>query len=75
MWCRAGLKPRAGRPRGTAGSDPAFAFAAGQRDGGVPYYRIQAPGLLIEWQNSQRASGHAHTVIRNPGRDFTVPLA
>lgn len=58
-----------------AGRDPAFAFAGTQGDGRVPYYRIQAPGLLIEYQDSHHGSGHAHTVIRSPGRDFTVPQA
>jgi Protein of unknown function (DUF3500) len=52
------------------GSDPAFAWAGGQSEGEASYYRIQAPGLLIEYQNSQRGHGHAHTVIRRPGSDF-----
>jgi Protein of unknown function (DUF3500) len=55
-----------------AGSDPAFAWAGGQGEGQASYYRIQAPGLLIEYQNSQRGPGHAHTVIRRPGRRLTA---
>lgn len=56
------------------GSDPAFAWAGGQREGEASYYRIQAPGLLIEYRNSHCDSGHAHTVIRRPGSDFgTLP--
>lgn len=55
-----------------AGSDPAFAFAGGHHEGEASHYRIQAPGLLVEYQNSQRGSGHAHTVIRSPGRDFSA---
>ena len=58
------------------GSDLAFAFAGGRHVGEALYYRIQAPALLVEYQNSQQGAGHAHTVIRKPGNDFsTVPLA
>jgi hypothetical protein len=55
-----------------AGSDLAFAFAGGRRVGEALYYRIQAPALLVEYHNSQRGSGHAHTVIRRPGSDFSA---
>ncbi len=55
-----------------AGSDLDFAFVGGQREGEVSYYRIQAPGLLAEYQDTHRGSGHAHTVIRSPGRDFST---
>lgn len=59
-----------------AGTDPAFAWAGGQRESEASYYRVQAPGMLVEYRNSQRGSGHAHTVIRRPGSDFgTVPAA
>jgi hypothetical protein len=56
-------------------ADPAFAWAGVQRGGEAYYYRVQAPGLLIEYQDSQRDSGHVHTVIRRPGSDFGTARA
>jgi hypothetical protein len=50
--------------------DATFAWAGGIGKGEAFYYRIQASGLLIEYQNSQQNAGHAHTVIRRPGCDF-----
>lgn len=59
-----------------ADTDLTFAWSGGQGEGEASYYRVQAPGLLVEYQNSRRGSGHAHTVIRRPGSDFgTVPPA
>jgi len=55
-------------------SDLAFAWAGGLRDGDGHYYRIQAPGLLIEYDNTQRNANHAHTVVRKPGSDFGATL-
>jgi hypothetical protein len=34
------------------------------------YYRIQAPDLLIEYDNTADGANHAHTVVRRPNRDF-----
>jgi hypothetical protein len=53
--------------------DPAevgFAWEGGLRPGEGHYYRIQAPRLLIEYDNTQRAANHIHTVLRRPGEDF-----
>jgi hypothetical protein len=62
--------------RRIATSDPAFAWAGGLRGRDGHYYRIQAPGLLIEYDNTQRGANHAHTVVRRPGEDFGAsPLA
>lgn len=47
-----------------------FAWAGGLRPGDGHYYRIQAPHLLIEYDNTQNAANHAHTVLRRPGEDF-----
>ncbi len=47
-----------------------FAWAGGLREGNACYYRIQAPGLLIEYCSSRQDPSHAHTVIRRPGADF-----
>src|SRR5262252_1151006 len=53
-----------------ADGEVAFGWAGGLREGDGHYYRIQAPGLLIEYDNTQRHANHAHTVLRRPGRDF-----
>ena len=53
--------------------DPAeitFAWEGGLRPGAGHYYRIQAPHLLIEYDNTQRDANHIHTVLRRPGEDF-----
>jgi hypothetical protein len=34
------------------------------------YYRIQAPDLLIEYDNTDNDANHAHTVLRRPDSDF-----
>jgi hypothetical protein len=51
-----------------------FGWAGGLLAGDAHYYRIQEPGLLIEYGNGQRPAGHAHTVLRRPGRDFGASL-
>jgi len=44
---------------------------AGPLAAGQPhYYRLQGPGLLIEYDNVQRRANHAHSVWRNPQSDF-----
>ena len=48
---------------------------AGSLDPGQPhYYRIQGPDLLIEWDNAQRSGNHAHSVWRDPSRDFGLDV-
>ena len=34
------------------------------------YYRIQGPGIIIEYDNSQNNANHIHTVIRDLKNDF-----
>src|SRR4030095_6485611 len=34
------------------------------------YYRISAPELFIEYDNTDDDANHAHTVLRRPGGDF-----
>lgn len=60
--------------QGIAETNTTFAWAGGLRDGDGCYYRIQAPGLLIEYDNTQRNANHAHTVLRRPGDDFGATL-
>jgi hypothetical protein len=38
------------------------------------YYRLQGPGLLIEYDNVQRKANHAHSVWRNPEADFGLDV-
>jgi Protein of unknown function (DUF3500) len=48
---------------------------AGPTEPGRPhYYRIQGPHLLIEWDNTQRDANHAHSVWRDPDRDFGLDV-
>lgn len=42
-----------------------------ERAGGKPYYyRIQGPGFIIEYDNSQNKANHIHTVVRDLKNDF-----
>ena len=55
--------------------DPVHIAWAGSTEEGEPhYYRVQAPDLLIEWDNTQRSANHAHSVWRNPGSDFGLDV-
>jgi hypothetical protein len=48
---------------------------AGSTSPGEPhYYRLQGPGLLVEWDNTQRGANHAHSVWRDPGADFGLDV-
>ena len=38
------------------------------------YYRLQGPGLLIEYDNVQRRANHAHSVWRDPDSDFGLDV-
>jgi hypothetical protein len=51
-----------------------FAWA-GTTDPGAPtYYRLQGPGLFLEWDKLQRNANHAHSVWRNPDADFGLDV-
>ncbi len=47
-----------------------FAWAGSLERGEGHYYRIQAPNLLVEYDNTQNGANHVHTVWRDPQRDF-----
>jgi hypothetical protein len=47
-----------------------FAWAGPVRAGQRHYYRLQAPDLLIEYDNTSDDGNHAHTVLRRPASDF-----
>ena len=50
------------------------AWAGSLAPGQPNYYRIQGPDLLIEWDNTQRGANHAHSVWRDPSRDFGLDV-
>ncbi len=48
---------------------------AGSIEPGQPhYYRLQAPRLLVEWDNTARGANHAHSVWRDPQGDFGLDV-
>lgn len=47
-----------------------FAWAGPPQRGAGHYYRVSGPGLLIEYDCTQDAANHVHTVLRDPERDF-----
>jgi hypothetical protein len=47
-----------------------FAWAGGIEVGEPHYYRLQGPGLVIEYDNTQSQANHIHSVWRDPTRDF-----
>jgi hypothetical protein len=55
------------RVRGTTAH---FAWEGTPDTAGGHYYRIQAPDLLIEYDNTDDGANHAHTVLRRPRSDF-----
>ena len=67
------VSPMAGY--GAAALDAVHVAWAGPTEPGLPhYYRVQGPGLLIEWDNTQRGANHAHSVWRDPDRDFGLDV-
>jgi hypothetical protein len=53
-----------------AGGELYFAWEGSASPGGPHYYRVQGDDLLIEYDNTQNESNHAHTVLRRPRSDF-----
>ncbi len=47
-----------------------FAWAGGRNRGEPHYYRVQTPGMVIEYANTQDGANHAHTVLRDYDGDF-----
>lgn len=47
----------------------------GPLDGEGPcYFRLQAPRLLFEYDNTQRDGNHVHSVLRDPNNDFGIDI-
>jgi hypothetical protein len=61
---------RWGKLRSAGLGDISFAWAGGQERGQPHYYRIQGPGFLIEYDNTQNNANHIHTVWRDFEDDF-----
>ena len=51
-----------------------IAWAGSLEPGHPHYYRLQGPDLLLEWDNTQRGANHAHSVWRDPSRDFGLDV-
>ncbi len=54
--------------------DVHLAWAGSTEPGRAHYYRLQAPRLLAEWDNTQRDANHAHSVWRDPQSDFGLDV-
>ncbi|MBI4889804.1 MAG: DUF3500 domain-containing protein, partial [Acidobacteria bacterium] len=57
-----------------AGNQIHFAWAGVVEKGGPHYYRVQAPGFLIEYDNTQNNANHIHSVWRDFDGDFGLDL-
>jgi hypothetical protein len=51
-----------------------FTWADRTKPGRPHDYRLQGPGLLIEWDNTQNGANHAHPVWRDPASDFGLDV-
>lgn len=51
-------------------ADTRIAWAGPMAEGRAFYYRIHGPRLLIEFDNSQNAANHIHSLWRDPANDF-----
>jgi hypothetical protein len=47
-----------------------FAWSGATKNGGLAYYRIQGPTLLIEYAPQQGDLDHIHTIYRDPTNDY-----
>ena len=50
----------------------AWAGSTARREG--HYYRLQAPGFLVEYDKTQDGANHVHAVWRSPTRDFGIDV-
>jgi Protein of unknown function (DUF3500) len=51
-----------------------FAWSGTTRNGGLAYYRIQGPTLVIEYAPQQGDLDHIHTIYRDPTNDYGAKL-
>jgi hypothetical protein len=51
-----------------------FAWSGATQNGGLAYYRIQGPTLVIEYAPQQGDLDHIHTIYRDPTNDYGAKL-
>jgi hypothetical protein len=51
-----------------------FAWSGSTQNGGLAYYRIQGPTLVIEYAPQQGDIDHIHTIYRDPTNDYGARL-
>lgn len=51
-----------------------FAWAGGIAIDQPHYFRIQGPGILVEFDNAEDNANHVHSVWRDPSNDFGADL-
>ncbi len=51
-----------------------FAWSGDTKNGGLAYYRIQGPTLVIEYAPQQGDLDHIHTIYRDPTNDYGARL-
>ena len=52
-----------------------FAWSGDTKNGGVAYYRIQGPTLVIEYAPQRGDVDHIHTIYRDPTNDYSARIA
>jgi len=52
-----------------------FAWSGSTKNGGLAYYRIQGPTLVIEYAPQQGDLDHIHTIYRDPTNDYGAKFA
>jgi hypothetical protein len=51
-----------------------FAWSGATENGGIAYFRIQGPTVLIEYAPQQGSLDHIHTIYRDPTNDYGARL-
>jgi hypothetical protein len=51
-----------------------FAWSGSTANGGLAYYRVQGPTLIIEYAPQQGDLNHIHTIYRDPTNDYGAKL-
>jgi Protein of unknown function (DUF3500) len=51
-----------------------FAWSGATKNGGLAYFRIQGPTLVIEYAPQQGDLDHIHTIYRDPTNDYGATL-
>jgi hypothetical protein len=51
-----------------------FAWSGATKNGGLAYFRIQGPTVIIEYAPQQGDLDHIHTIYRDPTNDYGAKL-